>query len=133
MPVKTLFYSFRIMAGFGALFALLSILGLIWTRPKKNTIENKRWFLWILGISTFLPFVANTCGWFITELGRFPWTVYGLFTIADSISASTTTGELWFTNIMYFLIFSTLGAVMIYYCKRQLDMGVADTLERGAY
>src|SRR5699024_11610427 len=57
------------------LFALLAILGLIWTRPKKNTIENKRWFLWILGISTFLPFIANTCGWFITELGRFPWTV----------------------------------------------------------
>ncbi|QIA88448.1 cytochrome ubiquinol oxidase subunit I [Lactobacillus johnsonii] len=133
VPVKTLFYSFRIMAGFGALFALLAILGLIWTRPKKNTIENKRWFLWILGISTFLPFIANTCGWFITELGRFPWTVYGLFTIADSISASTTTGELWFTNIMYFLIFSTLGGVMIYYCKRQLDMGVAGALERGAY
>ena len=40
VPVKTLFYSFRIMAGFGALFALLAILGLIWTRPKKNTIEK---------------------------------------------------------------------------------------------
>lgn len=36
VPVKTLFYSFRIMAGFGALFALLAILGLIWTRPKKE-------------------------------------------------------------------------------------------------
>lgn len=133
VPVKTLFYSFRVMAIADGIFILLAILGLIWTRPNKNTIENKRWFLWILGIATYLPFVANTAGWFITELGRFPWTVYGLFTIADSISPSTTTGELWFTNIMYFLIFTTLGGVMIYYCKRQLNKGVEKAIEGGAY
>lgn len=133
VPVKTLFYSFRVMAGFGALFALLAILGLIFTRPKKNTIEKQRWLLYILGIATFLPFVANTCGWLITELGRFPWTVYGLFTIADSVSPSTTVGELWFTNIAYFLIFATLGGVMIYYCKRLLNKGVDKSISGGAY
>lgn len=133
VPVKTLFYSFRIMCGFDLWFILVSILGLIWTRPSKDTIENKRWFLWVLGVTTYFPFIANTCGWFITEFGRFPWTVYGLFTIADSVSASTTTGELWFTNIMYFLIFSTLGGVMVYYCKKQLDKGVDKALEGGFY
>lgn len=133
VPVKTLFYSFRVMAGFNMLFVLISILGLIWTRPSKNTIEDKRWFLWVLGITTYLPFVANSCGWLITELGRFPWTVYGLFTIADSVSASTTAGELWFTNIMYFLIFTLLGGVMIYYCKRQLNKGVDAAINGGAY
>ena len=133
VPVKTLFYSFRIMAGFAAWFFLVAILGLIWSRSKKDTIENKRWFLWILGITTYAPFIANTFGWFITELGRFPWTVYGLFTIADSVSPSTTFGELLFTNIMYFLIFATLGGVMIYYSKRQLDMGVERALQGGQY
>lgn len=135
VPVKTLFYSFRIMSVFGGLFALLAILGLIFTRKSKNTITNqgKRWFLYILGIATYLPFIANTCGWFITEFGRFPWTVYGLFTIADSVSPSTTTGELWFTNIMYFLIFATLGCVMIYYCKRMINKGVDKSIEGGAY
>lgn len=133
VPVKTLFYSFRVMCAFDLWFILIAFLGLLWTRPKKDTIEQKRWALWVLGVSTFFPFIANTAGWFITELGRFPWTVYGLFTIADSISPSTTTGELWFTNIMYLLIFSTLGAVMIYYCKRQLDKGVKKAIEGGAY
>lgn len=133
VPVKTLFYSFRIMAGFGALFALIAIIGLFLTRKKNNIITSQRWFLYVLGITTFLPFIANTCGWFITELGRFPWTVYGLFTIADSVSPSTTVGELWFSNIVYFLIFAFLGGVMIYYCKRLLDKGVDASISGGAY
>ena len=46
-----------------------------------------KWLQVILVACTFAPFVANTSGWLITEMGRFPWTVYGLFTIADSVSA----------------------------------------------
>ena len=30
----------------------------------------------IVGI--FLPFIANTAGWIMTEIGRQPWTVFGL-------------------------------------------------------
>ncbi|MFD1484606.1 cytochrome ubiquinol oxidase subunit I [Lacticaseibacillus baoqingensis] len=123
VPVKTLFWSFRVMSGGGVLLALVAILGLWFSRKKNNTLLQKRWLLWVLGLCLWLPFILNTAGWLITELGRYPWTVYGLFTIADSISATTTAGQLWFSNIVYFLIFSLLGGVMVYYSHRNLRHG----------
>lgn len=129
VPVKTLFWSFRVMAGGGVLLALVGILGLWFSRKKKDTIENKRWLLYVLGFCLWLPFIINTAGWFITELGRYPWVVYGLYTIADAVSPTTTVGQLLFTNIVYFLIFTLLGGVMVYYSHRVLRKGPEADLE----
>ncbi|WP_056989380.1 cytochrome ubiquinol oxidase subunit I [Lacticaseibacillus camelliae] len=123
VPVKTLFWSFRVMAGIGTGLIIGAAAVLWFSRKKKDTIENKRWLLYLTGLALWLPFIANTAGWFITELGRYPWVVYGLYTIADAVSPTTTAGELLFTNIVYFLIFSLLGGVMIYYSHRVLVKG----------
>jgi cytochrome d ubiquinol oxidase subunit I len=123
VPVKTLFWSFRFMALAGVLSALLAFCTLIWSRVKKDTLGDKRWFLWILGICTYLPFVGTTGGWLITELGRYPWVVYGLQTIADAVSPTVTAGQLWFTNIVYLLLFCVLGGVMVFYSRRTLHHG----------
>jgi cytochrome d ubiquinol oxidase subunit I len=56
-------------------------------------------------------------------MGRAPWTVYGLFTIADSVSPGVTSGSLLFSNIVYFCLFLFLGMVMIVYSKRYLRKG----------
>ena len=119
-PVNTLFYSFRIMAGLGALLFLVSVLGLFFTRKKKPILYNNRIMLWILGLMTFTPFIANTAGWLITELGRYPWTVYGLFTIKDSVSPNVSVASLLISNIVYFLIFTALAGTMVYLVVREL-------------
>ena len=108
-PVNTLFWSFRIMAGFGALMLLVSSLGLFFTRKKKPSLFEKRWMLWVVAITLFTPFIANTAGWLITELGRYPWTVYGLFTIEDSVSPNVSATSLVVSNIVYFVLFSGLA------------------------
>lgn len=123
VPAKTLFWSFRVMAGGGVVLALIAILGLWFSRAKKNTLMHKRWLLWLLGLALWVPFMLNTAGWLITELGRYPWTVYGLYTIQDAISATTTAGQLWFSNIAYLLIFSLLGGVMVYFSHQNLVLG----------
>ncbi|UQS82979.1 cytochrome ubiquinol oxidase subunit I [Bombilactobacillus thymidiniphilus] len=125
LPTTTIFWSFRIMAGFGALFILVALVGIYFSRSKKFQIEKQRWFLYVLGLLMWAPIVANTCGWLITELGRYPWIVYGLYTIADAVSATTTAGELIFSNILYFLLFAILGGVMIYYCRQTMHKGLA--------
>ena len=119
-PVNTLFWSFRVMAGFGAWIILVSIIGLWLTRKKKETLYQKRWMLWVLALTTFTPFLANTAGWFITEFGRYPWTVYGLFTIQQSISPNVSATSLLVSNIVYFTVFTVLAIVMIGLVKRQL-------------
>ncbi|MCT6810403.1 MAG: cytochrome ubiquinol oxidase subunit I, partial [Bifidobacterium sp.] len=104
-------------------FALISALVLWFTRKKKNTLFTSRWKLWIMGIFTFAPFAATTSGWLVTELGRYPWLVYGYQTIADGVSPTSTVPNLLFTCIVYFLLFLVLGGVMIFYTRRTLHQG----------
>ena len=122
-PTRTLFWSFRVMAGSAALFALVAIVGLWFNRKKSDAIVKQKWFLYIMGLCLWLPFIVNTAGWFITEFGRYPWVVYGLLTIADAVSPTATVGSLLFTNIVYFLMFSGLGLVMIVLSHRVLKEG----------
>ena len=123
VPVTTLFWVFRLMVGIGFSFALISALVLWFTRKKKNTLFTTRWKLWIMGIFTFAPFAATTSGWLVTELGRYPWLVYGFQTIADGVSPTSTVPNLLFTCIVYFLLFLVLGGVMIFYTRRTLHQG----------
>ncbi|KRN57244.1 cytochrome ubiquinol oxidase subunit I [Carnobacterium divergens] len=127
-PVRTLFWSFRIMAGSGVFLSLVAILGL-WFNNKKKTLMEMNWLLRVIAFCTFVPFIANTAGWLITELGRYPWTVYGVFTIADSVSPNVSTTSLLISNIIYFCLFSGLGAVMVYLVKKEMDKGPYHELE----
>lgn len=122
-PVNTMFYSFRIMAAFAMLMLLVAVAGLFFTRKKKPILFEKRWMLWIVALTTFTPFIANTAGWLITELGRYPWTVYGLFTIEESVSPNVSTTSLLISNIVYFLLFATLAVTMISLVRRELKKG----------
>ena len=102
---------------------LLGILARWFTRRSKNTVCAGRWKLWVRGVCTCLRLIGKTGGWLITELGRYPWIVYGLLTIADGVSPTATVASMLFTNIVYFLLFLLLGAVMIIYSRRVLYQG----------
>ena len=145
VPVNTLFWSFRVMTGFGALLALASIVGLVMTRRGKESLYRHRWCLWVLALLTFAPFLANTTGWLITELGRAPWTVYGLFTIAQSVSPSVSVTSLLISNIIYFVLFTSLAitliALVVRYLRNdpveldaaQADKKATDPFAKGAF
>ena len=123
VPENTLFYSFRVMAMGAGLLGLVAVVALWFNRKKSNLILSQRWFLWIMGVMTFFPFVVNTAGWLVTELGRFPWVVYGLMTIADAVSPNVSAASLLISNIVYFLTFAALGGVMIWLSRRVLHAG----------
>ena len=74
---------------------------------------EKRWVMWLFGLLTFSPFLANTTGWMITEFGRYPWTVYGLFTIQQSVSPNVSVASLLTSNIDYFCLFTGLAIILI--------------------
>ena len=133
------------MCGFGALLFLVSLVGLIMTRKGKESLYNHRWCLWVLAILTFSPFLANTAGWFITEFGRAPWTVYGLFTIQQSVSPDVSVGSLLTSNIIYFVLFTSLAIILISLIVRylrndpaeleaaQADKKATDPFAKGAF
>ena len=83
-PVAVVFWSFRVMVGLGMLMILTGLIGLI--LYLRGQLFEKRWFFrWCVAMAP-TGFVAVLAGWFVTEVGRQPYTVYGVLRTAQSIS-----------------------------------------------
>ncbi|MEK4513221.1 cytochrome ubiquinol oxidase subunit I [Paenibacillus anaericanus] len=121
-PVRTTFWSFRIMVAAGSLMIVLGLWGLYLMKRKKLESPNK-WYYKLMLWSISLPFIANTAGWVMTEIGRQPWTVFGLMQTKDSISPSVTSGQILFSVISFTTIYAALGAVMVYLFVKVIKSG----------
>ena len=91
-PVRTTYWSMRIMAYAGTLVFLVFALGafLHW----RGRLASTRWFLW-LGVAAIpLPYMAALAGWVLSEVGRQPWIVWGLLKTVDANSPSVSTATI---------------------------------------
>lgn len=106
-PVPLVFYAFRIMVGLGLLMLAQGIAGLV-LRWRGRLLQAQ----WLQRASLVLApagFVAMLSGWVVTEVGRQPFTVYGLLRTADSVSpvaAQTVIASTVGILVFYVLIFS---------------------------
>ena len=87
-PVAIPFFAFRIMVGIGTI--MLGLVVASWWLRFKGRLFETRWLLQGCQLMAPLGFVAVLAGWITTEVGRQPWTVYGLLRTADSVSPSLT-------------------------------------------
>jgi cytochrome d ubiquinol oxidase subunit I len=86
-PVAPLFFGFRIMVGVGVLMLGVSWVGW-WLYRRRGWMAQQlpRPLLWVLTAMTFSGWVATVAGWYVTEIGRQPFVVYGLLRTADVAS-----------------------------------------------
>ena len=103
-----IFWTFRIMVATG--FAMLGIgLWSAWARWKRRLYASP-WLhraAFVMGPSGFL---AVLCGWITTEVGRQPYTVYGLLTTTQSVAplqASAVATSLVAFIVVYFFVFGS--------------------------
>ncbi|OKP88058.1 cytochrome D ubiquinol oxidase subunit I [Paenibacillus sp. P3E] len=111
-PVRTTFWSFRIMVAAGSLMILLGVYAIYLMWRKKMERPNT-WFMRFMFWGLLLPPIANTSGWIMTEMGRQPWTVFGLMTTKDSVSPNITSGQVLFSVISFTAIYAILGLVLV--------------------
>lgn len=119
------FWSFRIMVGIGLLMALLGAISL-WLRFRRRLFDAPLFHRFALMMAPS-GFVAILAGWVTTEVGRQPFTVYGLLRTAESVApikAPALAGSLMAFVIVYFFVF---GAG-VYFLIQQLRKPV-DTME----
>lgn len=117
-PVKTLFWTFRVMTGAGGVMLLLGFYGIYLARAEK--LVNRKIYLKLMTFGIALPFIANTSGWIITEMGRQPWVVFGLMKTEDAVSPSVTAGEMLFSLIAFNTLYAILGIISIYLYTRHI-------------
>jgi cytochrome d ubiquinol oxidase subunit I len=110
-PVAIPFFGFRLMAGIGFLFALLMLWTLgAWARGglAPPRLLAQKWLLraWVASIP--LGYLAVEAGWWVREVGRQPWVIYGLLRTSDAASplpAAAVATSLLIYAVIYILLF----------------------------
>ena len=111
-PVPVIYWSFRLMVGAGILMLLLAIYG-AYTAARGLTPTRRRFLYLMLG-GLFLPYLANSTGWLMTEMGRQPWIVFGLLKTASGVSPSVGSGMVLTSLIAYTVVYGALMVVDVY-------------------
>ena len=106
------YWSFRIMVGLGMLMILMAAYALY--QVMRNRPLPKARFLSLFVFAIPLPYLANTMGWVLTEMGRQPWVVYGLMKTRDATSPTSSIGMVLVTIIGFTLIYGLLMVVDIF-------------------
>lgn len=103
-PVAPVFWGFRVMVGMGMLMLAVSWFGAWKLWRGKGTATLPRKYLYVLAAMTFSGWVATLAGWYVTEIGRQPWIVYGLVRTADVVAPHPAP-----------MVFGTLAAYLLLY------------------
>ncbi|MGD9224016.1 MAG: cytochrome ubiquinol oxidase subunit I [Desulfobacteraceae bacterium] len=83
-PAAWVFWSFRVMVGIGILMILTGLFAVILHFRKR--LFDTRWFQWWCLALTPSGFIAVLAGWFVTEIGRQPYIVFGHMLTAEAAS-----------------------------------------------
>jgi len=88
----------------------------------RRQYENARWMKWVPWVLV-LPYIANSSGWILTEMGRQPWIVQGLLTVEQAVSPNLTTLDLLISLFGYAAVYGSLGVAMFYLMKKYAIAG----------
>mgnify|MGYP001205149358 CR=1 FL=1 len=130
-PVFLTFQTYHVMIGLGALFALISIIGIVLIR--KNRLFSTDWYLKILLFAIPLPILSNEMGWMAAEIGRQPWAVYNVLKTADAASVVVPAWQILATIIMFTLLYAVLFAFFIKFLVELIKKGPEKVIATDGY
>lgn len=110
-PVFISYWSFRIMVGLGLLMILILLIAMWFLF--KGMVKEKQWLLKTLLFLLPLPYLCNTTGWILTEVGRQPWLVYKVLKLEDSISKAVSSGMVLTSLIGFTVIYTVLAVINV--------------------
>ena len=106
--IPALYYSYHIMVGLGTIFIGVMALAAFLFMAKKIVYINH--FVWTIMFLVPFPYIANITGWYVAELGRQPYLVYGLLKTSDRYFSNSFIREylIYFTGFCW-IVYACLG------------------------
>lgn len=118
-PASIIFWTFRVMVAIG--FGMLCIgVWAAWQRWR-GTLYDARFLQKVTIFMGPMGFVAVLAGWVTTEVGRQPWTVYGLLRTADSVG-SLEASAVGASLIAFIVVYFTLFGAGTFYILRLMNV-----------
>ena len=118
------FFSFRIMVGIGFIMIGLGLTGaVLWLMGRLYTT---RWFLRAMVLASPLGFIAVLAGWFVAEVGRQPWVVYGLLRTADAVSP-VPGGSVAASIALFVIVYGIVFGAGVFYMGQLVRRGPGQT------
>jgi cytochrome bd ubiquinol oxidase subunit I len=122
-PIALSYWSFRIMVGAGFLMFAIAAYAIVQVMRKK-VLAHRR-LIALLPLAIVLPYLSNTFGWMLTELGRQPWVVFGLLKTSDAVSPILSPGLVLASLIGFTLVYGALMVADVYLLKKFSQRGPA--------
>lgn len=123
-PVALPFFAFRLMVGIG--LVMLAMVVASWWLRWKGSLYTSDWYLRACQWVAPLGFVAVLAGWTTTEVGRQPWTVYGLLRTADSVSPSLTGSDVLISLLGYMAVYLIIFPAGLFIMARFVRKGLGE-------
>ncbi|MBF0587192.1 cytochrome ubiquinol oxidase subunit I [Prosthecochloris sp. N3] len=123
-PIAISYWSFRLMVGAGTLMLVTAGLALFYVL--RNRYDFPQWSTKLIFWSFLLPYLGNSAGWILAEMGRQPWIVFGLLRTEEAVSPASvvSSGELMFSMTVFVLIYALLTLVDIYLIRKYAAAGL---------
>lgn len=121
--VPALYYSYHMMAGLGTLFIglLAAAAFFLW----RKTLYGIKPILWAILFAIPFPYIANLAGWYVAELGRQPYLVYGLLKTAEGASPTVSSGNTLFSLLGFVGLYFLLGLLFLILVGKIVHRGPA--------
>ncbi len=122
--VVLIYWAFRAMVGAGVAMVALGAWALY--RVLRDRISAPGWLLRLLPLAIALPYIANTAGWILTEMGRQPWIVFGVLKTEDAVSPNVAGGMVLASLIGFTLLYGVLMAADVYLLAKYAKANTED-------
>ncbi|MEC9444894.1 MAG: cytochrome ubiquinol oxidase subunit I, partial [Pseudomonadota bacterium] len=120
--VIIVFWAFRIMVAIGMLMVLVGLFSVYKYFKKQQFSPDSKLFHRAWMMMTPLGFIALLAGWFVTETGRQPWTVYGVIRTAESMSPLAAQ-QVATTLIGFIIVYTFVFGAGSFYILRLIGQG----------
>ena len=120
-PVLPVFYAFRVMVGIG--FLMLAVVALSAWSWWRGRLEKSVWVLRGWQLLSGTGFIALLAGWWVTEIGRQPWVVYGLLRTRDAVTPNLAASTVATSLIGFAAVYAIIFGAGMWYLWRLLKRG----------
>lgn len=121
-PVWPVFWAFRVMVGLGSLMIALGLISAVaYLRKTLFTSRGLQGF-WML----MMPggFVALLAGWFVNEIGRQPYTVYGVIRTVESVSPAIVSQQIVWSLLAFVVMYLFIFGAASFYILQLIAKGI---------